>query len=158
MLNNIKEVYRYNIYKECHILVNDMNDVIEEVKLFLDNVVYPYLKNEDKPNKIIIDDISIRYEDNEIIWSIVLPGQINDDGICIDIYNVKEVFNVNDEYIKIVKEKYSDFPKELFIKSWMMFMKSLSTIIFSETIINEELNVFDICKIGNNGHNNVVFN
>jgi hypothetical protein len=156
MLNNIKELYRYNIYKECRILVNDMNDVIEEVKLFLDSVVYPYLKNGNSP--IIVDNISIRFEDDEIIWSIVLPDQIIDEGLYIDIYNVKETFNVNDEYVEIVKEKYSDFPKELFVKSWMMFMKSLSTIIFSETIINEELNVFDICKIGNNGHNNVVFN
>ena len=156
MLNNIKELYRYNIYKECRILVNDMNDVIEEVKLFLDSVVYPYLKNGNGP--IIVDNISIRFENDEIIWSIVLPDQIIDEGLYIDVYNVKETFNVNDEYVEIVKEKYSDFPKELFVKSWMMFMKSLSTIIFSETIINEELNVFDICKIGNNGHNNVVFN
>lgn len=159
MLNNIVELYRYNIYNDCRILVNDMSDVITEVKTFIESYVYPFLKNEDTVNKIIVDRISIRNEDNEMIWSIVLPDQPESkDEIVIDKYNVKDIFSVSDEYMQNIKEKFSDFPKELFTMSWISFMNSLSTLIFSDTNINGEFNVFDICKIGNNGHNNVVYN
>lgn len=157
MDNKVKELYRYNVYKDCRVLVNDMKDVISELKLFLNDIVYPYLLNEENHNKIIVDNISIENDDGDIRWSIVLTEPI-DDVIFIDKDIVKDVLVVDDKYVEKVKEQYSDFPKELFAYSWISFMKTLSTIIFGDTIINEEINVFDICKLGNNGHNNVVFN
>ena len=102
MINDIKEYFRFKLYENSRVLVNDLNDVIEELKLFLDKKIYPYVTNNEE--RIVISDIEITYENEKVIWRIVEKDEINNrTTLKLDIYNIKETF-IDIEYIKDIKE------------------------------------------------------
>lgn len=154
MINDIKEYFRYRIYENSRILVNNLKDVIEETKVFLDKKIYPYLKENDE--RIIISDIELVYEDEKIVWRIIEKNELNDKPtLKLDLYNIKELF-MDEEYVKDIKEKYSDYPKELCGVSLYSFMEAISYFVYQDELI-ETLNVCDICMLSNNENNNIVY-
>ena len=62
-----------------------------------------------------------------------------------------------EDYINEIKNSMNDFPKELFGLSFISFMQTISHFIYSDELIDDIINVFDICMISNNGNNNVVY-
>jgi hypothetical protein len=102
MINDIKEYFRFKLYENSRVLVNNLNDVIEELKLFLDKKIYPYVTNNEE--RIVISDIEITYENEKVVWRIVEKDEINiQSTLKLDIYNIKETF-IDIEYIKEIKE------------------------------------------------------
>ena len=52
MINNIKDYYRFKLYENCRILVNNLNDPIKEVSMFLDKIIYPFIINNEDYERI----------------------------------------------------------------------------------------------------------
>ena len=89
MINDIKEYFRFKLYEECRILVNDLKDVIDETKMFLDNKIYPYLKENN--GRIVMYNIELTYENEKIVWRIIESNEINDvETLNIDYFNIKD--------------------------------------------------------------------
>ena len=155
MINDIKDYFRFKLYDNSRILVNNLNDVIEEVRLFLDKKIYPYLINNNE--RIVISDIELVYENEKVIWRITEKDEINNQNtLRLDIYNLKSTF-VDNDYIKEIKELKEDYPKELCGMSLVSFMDAISYFIYGSKLIGEPICVFDICMISDNGNNNVVY-
>ena len=155
MINDIKEYFRFNLYNDNRVLVNSLTDVIDEVSLFLDKKIYPYLKEHDE--RILINDIELVCEDEKIVWRITEQNEINDKPtLVIDKYNIKDIF-IDVEYIKEIKETKTDYPKELCGFSLLSFMKTISYFIYNDNPVEDCLNVFDICVLSYNGINNIVY-
>ena len=155
MINDIKEYFRFNLYNDNRVLVNSLTDVIDEVSLFLNKKIYPYLEEHDE--RILINDIELVYEDKRFVWRITEQNEINDKPtLIIDKYNIKDIF-IDVEYIKEIKEIKTDYPKELCGFSLLSFMKTISYFIYNDNPVEDCLNVFDICVLAHNGINNVVY-
>ena len=153
MINDIKEYFRFRLYDNSRVLVNNLKDVIEEVQLFLDKKIYPYLKENDC--RIVVSGIELLFENERMVWRIVENGEINNkETKDVDIYNIKEFVDV--EYIKEVKEKFEDYPKDLCGTSLISFIETIAYFIFKDDFITT-MDVFGICMISNNGNNNVVY-
>jgi hypothetical protein len=155
MINDIKEYFRFKLYENSRVLVNNLNDVIEELKLFLDKKIYPYVTNNEE--RIVISDIEITYENEKVVWRIVEKDEINiQSTLKLDIYNIKETF-IDIEYIKEIKELKEDYPKDLCGFSLISFMDTISYFVYSNELIGEPIDVFNICMLSDNGNNNVVY-
>ena len=153
MINDIKEYFRYRLYDNSRVLVNNLNDVIEELHLFLEKRIYPYLQEHDC--RIVISDIEILYENKRNVWRIIEHNEISDkETVKLDIYNIKEFIDA--EYIKDIKELYEDYPKDLCGFSLISFMETISHFVYRDDFITT-MSVFDICMLSNNGNNNVVY-
>ena len=152
LLNDIKEYFRFRIYENSRILVNNMKDVINEVQIFLDKKIYPLVNDQ----RIIIEEIELSKEDGKIIWRIVEKDELNNiPTLFIDINNIVELLDV--EYVKEIKEKLEDYPKELCGISLLSFMETINHFVYNEEKIDDVYNIFDICMLSNNGTNNIVY-
>ena len=89
MINNIKDYYRFKLYENCRILVNNLNDPIKEVSMFLDKIIYPFIINNEDYERIVVDNIEISYENEKIVWRIVENNELN-----IKITKELNVFNI----------------------------------------------------------------
>lgn len=155
MINDIKEYFRFKLYENSRVLVNNLNDVIEELKLFLDKKIYPYVINSGE--RIVISDIEITYENEKVVWRIVEKDEINNQStLKLDMYNIKETF-IDVDYIKEIKELKEDYPKDLCGFSLISFMDTISYFVYSNELIGEPIDVFNICMLSDNGNNNVVY-
>lgn len=155
MINDIKEYFRFKLYENSRVLVNNLNDVIEELKIFLDKKIYPYVTNNEE--RILISDIEITYENEKVVWRIVEKDEINNQStLKLDMYNIKETF-IDVDYIKEIKELKEDYPKDLCGFSLISFMDTISYFVYSNELIGEPIDVFDICMLSDNGNNNVVY-
>ena len=155
MINDIKEYFRFKLYENSRVLVNNLNDVIEELKIFLDKRIYPYVTNNEE--RILISDIEITYENEKVVWRIVEKDEINNQPtLKLDMYNIKETF-IDADYIKEIKELKEDYPKDLCGFSLISFMDTISYFVYSNELIGEPIDVFDICMLSDNGNNNVVY-
>ena len=156
MLNDIKEYYRYRLYEICRILVNNLKEPLNEICMFLEKKLYPFIK--DNGIRIVVEGIEITYEDERYIWRIVEENEINYTSTKkLDVYNILDLFDDKDEYVNEVKENLETFPKELYGLSFISFMETISHFVFNDELIPDIINVFDICMISNNGSNNVVY-
>ncbi len=152
MLNDIKEYFRFRLYEDYRILVNNMKDVISEVQIFLEKKIYP-LANE---QRVIIEEIELIREGDKIVWRIVEKDELNNiPTLYIDANNIVELLDA--DYVKEIKEKLNDYPKELCGFSLLSFMETINHFVYSEEKIDDIYNVFDICMLANNGNNNVVY-
>ena len=153
MINDIKEYFRFKLYDNSRVLVNNLKDVIEEVQLFLDKKIYPYLQENDC--RIVISNIELLNEDGKIIWRIIEKDEINNKETKeLDIYNISEF--IDNDYIKEIKELYEDYPKDLCGSSLISFIETIYYFIVKEEFITT-MDVFGICMLSNNGNNNVVY-
>lgn len=153
MINDIKEYFRFRLYDNSRVLVNNLKDVIEEVQLFLDKKIYPYLQENDC--RIVISNIELLNEDGKIIWRIIEKDEINNKETReLDIYNISEF--IDNDYIKEIKELYEDYPKDLCGSSLISFIETIYYFIIKEEFITT-MDVFGICMLSNNGNNNVVY-
>ena len=156
MLNDIKEYYRYRLYENCRILVNNLKEPLNEIYMFLEKKIYPFIK--DNGIRIVVEGIEITYENERYVWRIVEENEINYTSTKkLDIYNILDLFDDKDKYVNEVKENLETFPKELYGLSFISFMETISHFVFSDELIPDIINVFDICMISNNGSNNVVY-
>ena len=153
MINDIKEYFRFKLYDNSRVLVNNLKDVIEEVQLFLDKKIYPYLQENDC--RIVISNIELLNENGKIIWRIIEKDEINNKETKeLDIYNISEF--IDNDYIKEIKELYEDYPKDLCGSSLISFIETIYYFIIKEEFITT-MDVFGICMLSNNGNNNVVY-
>lgn len=153
MINDIQEYFRYRIYDNSRILVNDLKDVVDEIHIFLEKKLYPYIKENDC--RIIIDNIEILIENEKCIWRLLDKGEINNiETKEFDIYSIKEFVDSN--YIKEIKDKHVDYPKDLCGVSLISFIEAILHFVFKEDEI-PTTDVFGICMLSNNSKNNVVY-
>lgn len=151
MLNDIKEYFRFVIYKNSRILVNDLKETFEEVQTCLENQICPYLIN--NGGRIIISNIELSYNE-KLIWKIIEQGELNIvETKEFDFNNIHEI--ITEDYINNFKEKHVLYPKELCVKSLISFMETISHFVYSKDLI-DEVDILGICKITNNGVNNIV--
>lgn len=158
MLNDIKDYYRFKLYENCRILVNNLKDPIEEISMFLDKVLYPFILNNEEYERVVVDNIEITYENERFVWRIVENNELNIKSTKeLNLYNVTDLFDGKEDYLNEVKKLMNDFPKELSGLSFISFMQTISHFVYNDKLIDDVINVFDICMISNNGHNNVVY-
>ena len=152
MINDIKEYFRFRVYENSRILVNNMKDVISEAQIFLEKKIYPLVNEQ----RVIIEEIELVHEDNKIVWRIVEKNELNNiPTLYIDGNSIVELLDV--DYVKEIKEKLNDYPKELCGFSLLSFMETINHFVYSEEKVDDIYNVFDICMLANNGNNNVVY-
>jgi hypothetical protein len=153
MINDFKEYFRYRIYDNCRILVNNLDDVIHEVKTFVEKVIYP---NISETNRIVIEGISLMNENNKITWNLVEPNEItNISTIRLDKDNILEIFD-KETYAKDF-DMNEGYPKVLYGLSFISFMETIAYFMIQDNLINEATNIFDICILSSNGVNNIVY-
>lgn len=158
MLNNIKDYYRFKLYENCRILVNNLKDPIEEISMFLDKILYPFILNNEEYERVVVDNIEITYENEKFVWRIVENNELNIKSTKeLNLYNVTDLIDSKEDYLSEVKKLMNDFPKELFGLSFISFMQTISHFVYNDELIDDVINVFDICMLSNNGHNNVVY-
>ena len=157
MINDIKEYFRYRLYNNCNILVNNLNDVISEVSMFLDKKVYKFLKDIDDCKCIIVCGILIELKDNEISWRILEKGETIP-GMILELTkeNILDIFK-DDEHVNKLKEMFENYPKELYGLSFISFMETMEYFLMLDDLIEEEINVFGICKLYSNTINNIIY-
>ena len=152
MINDIKEYFRFRVYENSRILVNNMKDVISETQIFLEKKIYP-LANE---QRVIIEEIELMREGDKIVWRIVEKDEINNiPTLYIDANSIVELLDA--DYVKEIKEKLNDYPKELCGISLLSFMETINHFVYNEEKIDDVYNVFDICMLSDNGTNNIVY-
>ena len=153
MINDVKEYFRYRIYENSRILVNDLIEVFEEIHMFIDNQITPYLK--EHGGRIIIHDIELSF-DEKLKWNIIESGEINTEKTkYIDFNNINEF--ITEDYINKVKERYMIYPKDLCGKVLLSFMETLNHFIYNDEKIDGEHNISDLCILSSNGNNNIVY-
>lgn len=158
MLNDIKDYYRFKLYENCRILVNNLKDPIEEISMFLDKILYPFILNNEEYERVVVENIEITYENEKFVWRIVENNELNIKSTKeLNLYNIGDLIDGKEDYLNEVKKLMNDFPKELFGLSFISFMQTISHFIYNDKLIDDVINVFDICMISNNGHNNVVY-
>lgn len=158
MINNIKDYYRFKLYENCRILVNNLKDPIEEISMFLDKILYPFILNNEEYERVVIDNIEITYENEKFVWRIVENNELNIKSTKeLNLYNITDLIDSKEDYLSEVKKLMNDFPKELFGLSFISFMQTISHFVYNDELIDDVINVFDICMLSNNGHNNVVY-
>ena len=157
MINDIKEYFRYRLYNNCNILVNNLNDVISEVSMFLDEKVYKFLEDVDDCKGIIVCGILIEPKDNEISWRILEKGETIP-GMILELTkeNILDIFK-DDGHANKLKETFENYPKELYGLSFISFMETMEYFLMLDDLIGEEINVFDICKLYSNTINNIIY-
>ena len=157
MINDIKEYFRYRLYNNCNILVNNLNDVISEVSMFLDNKVYKFLEDNDDCKGIFVYGILIELKDNKISWRILEKGETIP-GMILELTkeNILDIFK-DDEYTNKLKEIFEIYPKELYGLSFISFMETMEYFLMSDDLIEEEIDVFSICKLYSNTINNIIY-
>lgn len=158
MINNIKDYYRFKLYENCRILVNNLKDPIEEISMFLDKILYPFILNNEEYERVIVENIEITYENEKFVWRIVENNELNIKSTKeLNLYNIGDLIDGKEDYLNEVKKLMNDFPKELFGLSFISFMQTISHFVYNDELIDDVINVFDICMLSNNGHNNVVY-
>lgn len=158
-MNDILELFRAKIYSECGILVNDLSDVIKEVTLFAYEKIIPFIKENEEHNKLIFDGIEVSFENERDVWR----GH-EKDSLCdpkdkeIKLNEINEFFGCKEEFLKDLKEKYEidNFPKDLYGKAFMCLAETISILLYQEELF-DNINVFDIFILNNNGINNVIY-
>ena len=154
MLEEIKNVYRFKLYEECRILVNDLTDVIKELKMFVEKKFYPFVKEEEK--RIVISNIEITFENDKFVWRLFDRNDIDENVLRIDRFNIRDIFPGIDEYIIEVRQTLEKYPKELYCYSFICFIDTIEHILKGEEL-KETYSVFDICKVEFNGEINIVY-
>ena len=156
MLEEIKNVYRYKLYEECRVLVIDLTDVISELKIFLEKKFYPFVKESGK--RIFISGIEVVYENDNIVWRIFDRDDIDVENIIrLNQYNIEEHIPGKEEYIIEVKETFKNYPKVFYGMNLLCFTDTLDKFLYTDELIIEPCNVFDICELFNNGENNIIY-
>ena len=159
MINDIKEYFRYRLYNNCRILVNNLNDVISEVSMFLNNKIYKFLNEQDEYKRFVVCGIMIeREDDGNIKWRILEQNEVAADAdiLLLNEDNIVEKFKDVD-YVNNLKETFENYPKELYGLSFISFMETMEYFLMNDKLIEEELNVFDICKLYSNTSNNIIY-
>lgn len=158
-MENIIDLFRFKIFTRCNILVNDMTDVIKEVSKFAYEKVFPYVLETEGCDKLVFDNIEIRVEDKNIKCSKYVKDDIYEVVTTkINIDEINDFFKGKDEFLKELQDNgFNEFPKELYGKAFMCLTEVLSDMLFREELVEEPLNIFDICVLSNNGKCNVVY-
>lgn len=159
-MENIIDLFRYRIFLKCNILVNDMSDIIKEVKKFAYEKVFPYLLETEGCDKLVFDGVEFRVEDKIIKCSEYVKDDIYEVVTTkIKMEEINEFFQGKDEFLKELQEKEGivEFPKELYGKAFMCLAEVLTELFYQEELIEDIYNIFDICMLSNNGRKNVIY-
>lgn len=153
-MEEFKELYRYRLYEKTHILVNNLDDVFKEIKLFIDMKLKPLLVESDY-SKFIFDSIEYRYELDEFKWRIHLKDELSD-GTSVP-YD-KEFIKEDKEFMKILEEEYniSMFPKILYDEAFLVFTEVVSEFVDRNKLC-DKIEIYDILTIDNNEENNIIY-
>lgn len=158
-MDKFKNLYRGILYRECRILANDLDDIFKEIKLFVDEKVIPYLKSNENCDRLIFDGIELVKDEDKCSWSIYskndLSNQITTE-VTLDDINL--IFKGNTEFLKHIKDDHEiiNFPKELYGKAFMILAMTVTELL-NKSELHEEMNLFDIFTISNNGNNNIIY-
>lgn len=143
-MNELRFTYYYQkvLYDNTNILVNDMKDIIEALKLFINDIVLT-------PKEEIvykINSIDIYLNENDVVY-INDSNQIYDRDIKkLDIMNVEEYFKkYKDTYFEKLKELKINIPTELYGKIFICFIISLEYFIRLDNI--DDTNIYDLVTI-----------
>lgn len=158
-MEEIKDLFRAIIYKECNILINDLSDVITEVELFTYKKLIPYITEHEECKGLLFEDIQLTYENERIVWRQRMKDEIYDPNITnVTIDTINKLFEGSEEFLKELKEEHNieNFPKDLYGKAFMCLAKTISIILDKEELY-EMTDIFNIFILANNGHNNIIY-
>lgn len=143
------------IYQNMKIMVNDINPIIEALKIFIDDIVLT-----PKNDVILVYRLSpfeIYINGNENIKEYRIDNNQNYDCtiINLDINNVASYFkDEKNMYFDKLKEKDIIIPKELYGTLFVCLILSINHFIESNTKFMEEINVHDMFIFSSvDGHN-----
>ena len=136
-MEEFKELYRYRLYEKTHILVNNLDDVFKEIKLFIDMKLKPLLVESDY-SKFIFDSIEYRYELDEFKWRIHLKDELSNGTSVVYEFSI------------------SMFPKVLYDEAFIVFTEVVSEFVNREKLC-EKIEIYDILTIDNNEENNIIY-
>ena len=134
-MEDFKELYRFRLYNKTHILVNNLDDVFKEIKLFIDMKLKPLLV-ESEYSKFIFGSIEFRYELDEFKWRIHLKDEISN-GTSIE-YD-KDFIKEDKEFMKSLEEEFgiSMFPKVLYDEAFIVLTEVVSEYVDREELCEE---------------------
>ena len=158
-MDKFKNLYRGILYRECRILANDLDDIFKEIKLFVDKKVSPYLNSNENCDRLIFDGIELVKEEDKCSWSIYSKNDLsNQISTEITLDDINLIFKGNTEFLKHIKDDHGiiNFPKELYGKAFMILAMTVTELL-NKSELHEEMNLFDIFTISNNGNNNIIY-
>lgn len=151
------DLYRYKIYNKCNILVNDLSDILKEVKLFINDKIIPFLIEEDY-TKLVFDGIELVQTDDNFIWSVHDKDELVDfNSKQITIDEINNLFKGEKEFLNNLEKDHGIelFPKDLYGKAFMIFAETVTEFLESRELYSN-IDLFGIFKLDNNGHNNII--
>lgn len=151
-MEEFKDYYRFKLYEKTNILVNKLDDVFKEIKIFIDMELKPLLV-ESEHTSFIFGSIEYVYELDEFKWRIRLNDEL-DNAVCYSKDFIKE----DKEFMKMIDEEYniSMFPKLLFDEAFLVLTEVVSEYVNKDEL-QDKIEIYDILTIDNNGENNIVY-
>lgn len=156
------ESLRAKIYEKCKILINDMTPVVTQVKMFVENILlspekgdgsYTYRISNSVDLLVVIDNGKLKSHE----WILCTNQKVDNTMINFDIDNVNAVFSTCKKTFKklMMDSSIENYPKELFGKAFVCFIDCVSDVLKGDDI-KEEIEIYELFKLGNNGENNVI--
>jgi hypothetical protein len=158
-MEELKEIFRAKIYKECGILVNDLSDVEKEIQLFVYEKVFPFIKDSEEFIGLTFDGIQIIFDEERDRWRRCMDDDLYDPKIKdVNIDEINNLFKGKEEFLKDLKEKHNieNFPKKLYGKAFMCLAMTVTDMVNKDEMY-EYINVLDLFVLSNNGHNNIIY-
>lgn len=143
------------IYQNMKIMVNDINPIIEALKIFIDDIVLTPKNDVRLVYRLSPFEIYINGDENIKEYRIDNNQNYDCTIINLDVNNVTSYFkDEKNMYFDKLKEKDIIIPKELYGTLFVCLILSINHFIESNTKFMEEINVHDMFIFSSvDGHN-----
>lgn len=143
------------IYQNMKIMVNDINPIIEALKIFIDDIVLTPKNDVRLVYRLSPFEIYINGDENIKEYRIDNNQNYDCTIINLDVNNVASYFkDEKNKYFDKLKEKDIIIPKELYGTLFVCLILSINHYIESNTKFMEEINVHDMFIFSSvDGHN-----
>ena len=143
------------IYQNMKIMVNDINPIIEALKIFIDDIVLTPKNDVRLVYRLSPFEIYINGDENIKEYRIDNNQNYDCTIINLDVNNVASYFkDEKNMYFDKLKEKDIIIPKELYGTLFVCLIISINHYIESNTKFMEEINIHDMFIFSSvDGHN-----
>ena len=143
------------IYQNMKIMVNDINPIIEALKIFIDDIVLTPKNDVRLVYRLSPFEIYINGDENIKEYRIDNNQNYDCTIINLDVNNVASYFkDEKNMYFDKLKEKDIIIPKELYGTLFVCLILNINHYIESNTKFMEEINVHDMFIFNSvDGHN-----
>lgn len=158
MVNYVTDLFRYKLFTNCRILVNDMTPIIKFTQDFIYEKVIPYVKEVEGCDRLVFDGIEVRIENEQIVWSQYKKDDLYEVVTTkVKKDNLNELFGNGEDIIDNLKAQDIIVPKELYGNSFLCLAEVITDILYKEKLVGDVYNIYNIFMLSDNGSNNIIY-